>query len=179
MTKATVELANGTKVTIEGSTEDVKQLLAFYGQVAEQKKPMKSHPSKSSISSQHAAPQGKVDLSAIIAQIKNSEDSDAMAEKILDRSSAVDRILLPLYVIHEHMSNSVGLTSGDISEITRDLGTPISIANVAHALSGSARRYVVGDKVRKKGVPVRYKLSRKGLTYIKSLIVGNQHASKK
>lgn len=123
--------------------------------------------------------QAKVDIMAIIAQIKNSEEADIIAERILDRTSAVDRILLPLYIVHEYMGNAFGLTSGEISGITRDLGTPISMANVAHAFSSSASRYVVGDKVRKKGVPVRYKLSRKGLSYIKSIISSATNANKK
>ena len=84
----------------------------------------------------------------------------------------MNRILLPLYIVHEYYGNSIGLTSGDVSKITTDLGVPVQTPNASRTLSGTASRYVIGDSVRKKGQPVRYKLSRRGVQFIKEVISG-------
>jgi hypothetical protein len=70
------------------------------------------------------------------------------------------------------MANAHALSSGEISKITADLGVPVSQPNVSKTLSGTAAKYVMGDRVRKKGQPVRYKLSRRGLQYLQSVIRG-------
>lgn len=70
------------------------------------------------------------------------------------------------------MDNAHGLTSGDISQITKGLGIPIHVANVSNTLSKTASKYVMGDKVRKKGQPVGYKLSRRGLKYMQDVLKG-------
>ena len=46
---------------------------------------------------------------------------------------------------------------------------------VSKILSETASRYVMGDKVRKPRQPVKYKLNRKGLKYIKGVITGNNN----
>lgn len=53
-----------------------------------------------------------------------------------------------------------------------DLGVPVSQPNASKTLSGTAAKYVIGDRVRKKGQLVRYKLSRRGLQYMQSVISG-------
>lgn len=181
MAKASIELIGGGKVVVEGTPEEIQKVLALYGEPLEpvRKGNATSRTKPLDNSKTPRAPSVQPDLAKIIARIKDSPSADQIADRILDRSSAVDRILLPLYIIHEHFGNSFGLTSGEIGGITRDLGTPISTANVAHALSGSASRYVIGDKVRKRGVPVRYKLSRKGLLYIKTIITSDANDRKK
>jgi hypothetical protein len=62
------------------------------------------------------------------------------------------------------------LTSGEVSKVTTELGIRIDVANASKTLSGSASRYVIGDRVRKSGQPVRYKLSRRGHAYVKEAI---------
>lgn len=84
----------------------------------------------------------------------------------------MNRILLPLFIVHEHMGNAFSMTSGEISQITKDLGILVQQPNVSLTLSGTASKYVVGDKVRKKGQAVRYKLSRRGLQYFKEVLNG-------
>ena len=70
-------------------------------------------------------------------------------------------MLLPLYIVHNivrrFFSGSPGLTSGDIQKITKQLGVPVAVANASNALSDTARGYVDGDKVRRRGSAVRYK----------------------
>jgi hypothetical protein len=92
--------------------------------------------------------------------------------QILDRSSQLDRVLLPLFIVHEHMKGSHALTSGEVSAVTKELGVPLSQANASTTLSGAAAKYVMGDRIRRHGQPVRYKLNRRGVAHIKSVLAG-------
>jgi len=111
-------------------------------------------------------------ITEIVKHIKDCDEADDIETRILDTTSQVNRILLPLFVVQKHMRSKQALTTGDISAITKDLGIPIHIANVSNALKGSAARYVIGDKVRRKGQPVRYMLSRRGIKYLENVIKG-------
>lgn len=177
MVKAVINLKNGTEIIIDGSTEEVKSLLDYYGGHSDQKEEIKTK--KKSV--KKAKPSNKkneeeaheiMDMSEIVNLVKNCDDAEAIELKILDRASQVDRVLLPLFIIHEHLDNYSGLSSGDISLITRDLGVPVSQPNASRTLTGSASKYVMADGVRKKGTKLTYKLSRRGVTYIKGVIGG-------
>ena len=74
--------------------------------------------------------------------------------------------------MHKYIDNAYGLTSGEVSQVTTDLGIPIQTPNASRTLSGTASKYVIGDKVRKKGQAVRYKLSRRGVEYFKKVLSG-------
>lgn len=169
MPKTTIRLPNGTVITVEGSVEDVERIVAIANGVssASQDGDKKQNLKKSRKASfaKHvvattAAP--KMDLMAIVHLAKTCDESDAIAKHILDKRAVVNRVLLPLYLIHEHQNNSFGLTSGEISKILRELGTPLTQANTSTYLSGDARTYVIGDKTRVPGQPVRYKIIRRG-----------------
>lgn len=181
MAKATITLPNGTVVQVEGSAAEVRQLLEFYGsssgkgipasedRVANRKRRRRMP------ASERASPvveKSAADLAAIVNLVKNCEEAESIEKHILDRSSQVDRTLLPLYIVHEELQNAHGLTSGEVSKVTTDLGVPVSVANASRTLSGTAAKYVMGDRVRKPGHPVRYKLSRRGLQYMQSVIAG-------
>lgn len=177
MAKATIELPNGTQVIIEGTVEEVNQLLLFYGKATEnqvrkdRKALRKSNKTKGSKKkSVTNAPVLKEYLNEIVNYIKNCDEAETIDNRILDRTSQVNRILLPLYIVHEHMDKSIGLTSGDVNKITTDLGVPISRPNASHTLSGTASKYVMGDKVRKMGQSVSYKITRRGLKYMKQIL---------
>jgi hypothetical protein len=114
------------------------------------------------------------DISRIINQIKNCDDAEIIEAKVLDKVGQVNRILLPLYIVHEYLDNTYSLTSGEIGQITTDLGIPVQQPNASRILSGTASKYVIGDKVRKKGQPVRYKLSRSGVQYFKEVLEGKE-----
>jgi hypothetical protein len=183
MTKASLKLSNGTHVEVEGTVEEVHKLLNLYSQgktipelpdsaKAGRKRSGKQTPGRIRSKQEDAPNKHGVDLTEIVHQIKDGDQADEIADHILDKVSLVNRVLLPLYVVHEHIGNKWGLTSGDISKITTDLGVRVSQPNASNYLSGSAKRYVIGDKVRRKGEPVRYKLSRKGLLYVKSVLKG-------
>ncbi len=178
MAKANIVLPNGTKVSVEGTPDEVKQLLEFYGGGGSpiQQRPAGKRKVKKKTKTAASGKSGadeNIELSEIVNLVKTCDEAELIETQILDRTSQVDRTLLPLYIVYEHLDNSHGLTSGDISRITTDLGIPISTANASRTLSNTASKYVIGDKVRKKGQPVRYKLSRRGIQYIKGVITGN------
>lgn len=190
MAKASFKLPNGTTVELDGSPEEIQKLLLLYG--GQQSAPAADTPpvrpkrkrparksSKGSPTSA-ATPKPTIDLAAIVRTLKEWDQFEAVEKRILDKASQVDRTLLPLFVISELMPNSrVALTSGDISKITAELGVPLSVANVSSTLASTAQRYVHGDTVRKRGQPVRYQLTRRGVQYMKSVIAGNSHEDEK
>jgi hypothetical protein len=170
MAKATIERPDGGLITIEGTAEEVEQLLSFYSLTEKPTaapqagaKPIPTQKSKGSAQPDHAG---------IVNLVKTCDEAEAIEASILDRDSQVDRTLLALYIVHEYLGNAFGLSSGDINKITSDLGIPISTPHASHALSGPASRYVIGDKMRKRGRKVRYKLHRRGVEYLKSVLQG-------
>lgn len=172
MAKASLKLSNGTTVEIEGSPKEVQQLLEFYeGGGPTTKVSGKIEKVKAKLGGVKGKTKAEeVDLLEIVNLVKNCDEAESIEDNILDRTSAVNRILLPLYIVHEYLDNKYGLTTGDVSKITTDLGIPVSTSNVSHCFSGTAARYVIRDKVRKKGQPGRYKLSRRGLQYLKEVL---------
>jgi hypothetical protein len=119
-----------------------------------------------------------VDLNAIVGALKEWDKFEAVEERILDKSSQVDRTLLVMYAAQRLSGIETGLTSGEISTVTKGLGVPLSVPNVSRTLSGAAHRYVHGDAVRKKGAISRYQLTRRGLQYIEAVIDGTEDADK-
>jgi hypothetical protein len=107
---------------------------------------------------------------AIVNHAKSSDEAEGIEIRILDQTDQLPRVLLPMYVVYEQMNNAHGLTSGQISKVTAQLGVPVKPPNVSKTLSGAATKYVIGDAVRKAGQAVRYKLSRRGHTYMKEII---------
>jgi len=174
MARATVTLANGTVVNIDGTTAEIKELLSFYGSAhAAPQERQKTHATqKPERKTTPRAQTDEVSVSEIVKHVKNCDEADDIESRILDTTSQVNRILLPLFVVQKYMGSSHGLTTGEISTVTKDLGIPIHVANVSNALKGSAARYVIGDQVRRRGQPVRYALSRRGLKYIENVIKG-------
>lgn len=187
MAKAALTLPNGTVVQIEGTVEEVQALLVFYGSGAASIGALKKEtrtvatrsrrrPSNTVSTSTSDAPRSDAEdapnLAEIVNLTKTCDEAENIEVQILDRASQVDRTLLPLYVVHEYLGNRFGLSSGAVSKITTDLGVPVSQPNASRTLSGTAAKYVIGDKVRKQGQAVQYKLSRRGVQYMKAVIGG-------
>lgn len=169
MAKASLTLPDGTTVQIEGSAEEIQKIIALHRPtVATPIKPTKPKSVRNKNVKSIEGP--NVDLNEIVNSIKNCDEAENIERNILDRTSQVDRILLPLYIGKKYIDAKITLTSGDISKVLGDLGINIFTPNVANALSGSASKYVIGDKVRKKGQVVRYKISRRGEQYLESVI---------
>jgi hypothetical protein len=190
MPKANLTLQNGTVVVIEGTAEEIQELLTFYGgdRVDSKAPPIKQRralakrrpkrPGAAESGTASAAEVAAPDISEVVNLIKTCDEAELIETRILDQSSVINRTLLPLYIVHEHLGNSIGLTSGDVNKITTELGIPVRTPNASTTLSSSAARYVVGDKVRKNGVPVRYKMSRRGVQYLKSVIAGTDQSAR-
>lgn len=178
MAKAQLTLPNETVVEIEGSTEEVKELLEFYGgasgsgTAAPRKKAAKKSARKKA-TAKDADESDSLDLTDIVNEVKSCDEAENIESRILDKSSQVDRTLLPLYMVHEYFDNQHGLSSGDVNKVTTQLSVPVSQPNASKTLSGTASKYVIGDSTRKKGSTVRYKLNRRGVKYLKSVISGD------
>ena len=176
MAKAKFTLPSGTVVELDGAAEDIKDLLDHYGGTNPSRTgTRKATPSRKKAPKKTSPPSNddKVDLAMIVNQIKNSDEAEAIEEHILDQKSQLNRVLLPLYIVHEQMGNAFGLTSGDINKISIELGVPIKIQNVSSTLSGDGSKYVMGDKVREKGKAVHYRLNRRGVKSLQKVLAGN------
>jgi len=110
----------------------------------------------------------------IVNHVKSCDEAESIGTHILDQTDQLARVLLPMYIVFEQMNNAHGLTSGQISKVTAQLGVLVKQPNVSKTLSGPAARYVIGDTVRKNGQAVRYKLSRRGHAYLKEVITGRK-----
>lgn len=175
MAKARFATPKGTIVDIDGKPEEIQKFLVIYESTIHKDLVLDVKAKKEIKIKQKKTGTGSKDyILKIVNTIKDCDGAKAIEENIIDRNSQVDKVLLPLYIVHENMSNEVGLQSGEISKITGDLGIRIKQPNVSKILSETASRYVMGDKVRKARQPVKYKLNRKGLKYIKGVITGKE-----
>jgi hypothetical protein len=180
MAKANLILLNGTKVEIEGTTEEVHKLLSLYSgespiEKTEIKPPLKkkSKLGKKAANKKKGGVGDEIDtITEIVNKTKECQEAENIEENILDRTSQIDRALLPLYIVHEYFDNALALQSGEIATITAQLGIPVAQPNASRTLSGPASRYVMGDKTRKARQAVKYKLNRRGVKYLKAVING-------
>lgn len=180
MPKALLTLANGTVVTIEGTVPEVHKLLSFYDSATS--KPANSHahtppvpPARQIVATQvENKTDSEVNLMTIVNFVKSCDEAESIEKHILDQTDRLARVLLPMYIVFEHMNNAHGLTSGQINKVTVQLGVPVKQPNVSNTLSGAASKYIIGDTVRKAGQAVKYKLSRRGHTYLKEVITGRK-----
>ncbi|MCK4793172.1 MAG: hypothetical protein KAV87_56095 [Desulfobacteraceae bacterium] len=175
MAKASFTLSNGTTVLIEGSPDEIRKILSLYqapgGQKTSEKDLTKTTKEKAHKSKQ----KDKLNIADLINAFKESGDVELIEKNILDRTGQIDRILLPLYIAHKEFPNQYPLTTAEIAQFLSQLGTPIFQSNIAVALSSTVSKYVMGDKVRKRGRAVRYKLSRRGFQYLNTIIHGKNN----
>jgi hypothetical protein len=198
MAKTSIVTPSGSKVDIDGTPEEIAAILATMNLGAPgappkpaptttttRKKTAKRAPKKPRVTPAGTSDQGgnagisATDIADIVNKVKTCDEAEDIEKNILDKSSQVNRTLLPLYVVHEYLDNKFGLTSGDISRVTTQLSIPISTANASSTLSGTASRYVMADGVRQRGrAAVRYKLVRRGQQYLKAVITGKSGEDK-
>ncbi|MBN1652197.1 MAG: hypothetical protein JXA30_00310 [Deltaproteobacteria bacterium] len=188
MVKASLKLANGTQVTLEGEPTEVQKLLQLYNETSystpatrkqedSTKKPKRKAGKGKHIDADETAKE--IPVADIVNAIKGCDEAESIEANILDRVSQVDRVLLPLYVAHEHIDERLTLTSGEVATVLSDLRVPLAQPNVSRTLSVMASKYVMGDKARKGGRTVRYKLNRRGISYINSVIAGDGNEKQK
>lgn len=170
MANATLTLLNGTVVTIEGTTEEIKNLLDYYGaggKQINQKTLITGEKSLPRPISEKKTKPDDTDLSEIVNLAKTCSEAERMEEFIMDQSNEANRVLLPLYIVHEYVNKAFGLTTTEISKVTVELGSKVSRQNVNRALKSSAPRYVI-----KQGSPNRYFINRRGIKHLKSVLSG-------
>ncbi len=175
MPTGTIELPNGTKITIEGSVEEVANIVMLYGQSGVSQ-PKSSGTPQGPSRSKGAAPNSSegadiaLDIPRLVEIIKDCDEAEVIEAKILDQRDALNRVLMPIFVANKYIDTNLGLTSGDVQKVTDQLGVKVDIASASKILSGRAKAFVSGDAVRKKGAPVRYKLTRRGMQYMEDLV---------
>jgi hypothetical protein len=176
MPKADILLPNGTKVVVDGSVEDIKEIMAYSVQItagggsakSENRQRHSSPPKTAEDSGDDETP----DIAAIVARIKDCDEAEQIEARVLDQKDILNRVLLCLWIVHRDFSPTMGLTSGDIEKITEQLGVKVGISNASTTLSGRAKAFVSGDTVRKQGGAVRYKLNRRGVQQFESVLTG-------
>ena len=168
MARASFVLPDGTKVEVDGSPEEIKRILNTRS--LPEQNVMSEAPSAESKPSSPV-----INLAEIVNKIKSCKEAELIERNILDRTSQVDKILMSLYIIHLYFPRIPGLSTGDIAKILSQFGIGILVSNISHTLSSSASKYVLGDRIRKKGQVVFYRISRKGSSYIGSVIKGKSN----
>lgn len=111
----------------------------------------------------------EIDILQIVNKIKKCPEADIIDKKILAKSSARNRILLPLYICHRNFPGR-RLSTGEIETITSELSVKVSQSNVAKRVAGPLMKYLDADSTRKKGKSTLYKLNRKGKEFFESLL---------
>jgi hypothetical protein len=169
MATSRIELPNGTVVTVDGTAEEIERIIGFTTKSgASQKAARKSMKGRRLTPSAASTKPSSVDIAKIVNDLKASDVYEPIAEKVLDGDSPLNRVLLPLYAVHELHGNKYGLTSGEVGAVLKELGVPMDQGNISRRLSDDAKPYVIGDRVRVKGQPVRYTLIRRGVQYFES-----------
>src|ERR1051325_7259642 len=144
MAKANITLPNGTIVNIEGTPEDVERLLSIYsgaprgqgqsaGAARSTAKKKRRRVVTASTEPRTSVP--AVDIIGIVNSLRSCDEFDAIEQKILDKPNRLNRVLLPMYIVHEYMNNAFGLTSGDIDRVTTQLGVRVATNNASDTLS--------------------------------------------
>lgn len=167
MAESTIKLPDGTVITIRGNPEEIKRIVSIYS--------FKDVKGAGTVRGAPAKKSKKEDreedmVMTVVNCIKNSDEASVIEENILDRSSQVDRVLLPLYIVEKYLSGKIFLTSGHIYHILKELGINMLQPNISKTLRGTALKYVIGDKKVKPGAAVGYKISRQGLKYISKVL---------
>jgi hypothetical protein len=169
--KASVVLSNGTKIEIEGTVEEVAKLTELYNKAAE--KPTSASRAPSAGAPRTDDDDALPDIATIVMHIKECDEAEIIEQSVLDQKDVINRVLLCLFIVQKYVSETLGLTSGDIEKITDQLGVKVAISSASTILSGRAKAYVTGDAVRKKGGTVRYRINRRGLQYFETVLNRN------
>lgn len=167
MAKSNINLPDGTTISIDGTPEEIQKILSIYQ--IEKSKSIDSKKGENKNKDEKTSDKEDSVLD-IIRYIKNCDEYNAIEEKIFDRASQVDRVLLSLYIA-DKIENKPSLSSGDVHSVLKELGIKIALPNISNTLRGTASKYVIGDRQHKKGVGVvKYHISRAGRQYIAKIL---------
>jgi hypothetical protein len=172
MPKATITRKSGATVTIDGTPTEVHKLLQLHDEDRPVSRGTTSPKADTEMEPTEATPNRDA-IPQIVNMIRSCDDAERIEKQILDKSNVANRCLLPLYIVHQHFNNAFGLTTGQISAVTKELGVPVFQSNVAHTFAHAAGKFVMGSRTRKKGVAVEYRINRRGLQHLENAIKGN------
>lgn len=169
MAKSTINLSNGTVITIEGTMEEVAGLIRLYGTTSGPAPRGKNKRSRKNAGVEESKT-NTIDLLEIVSATKDDNDFDKIESQILDKASQVDRVLLPLFVSERAFLNPPALTTKDIYQFLKQFGIYMALPNVSKTLSTKAVKYVMPTKLKKRGSGNSYRLSRKGQQYMEQVL---------
>lgn len=171
MAKANIKRPDGTLINIEGSPDEIKRILTLYSDDSANRSPAYLGVKKVRMGKKKADQTESAEdiVIKIVQEIKNGEKADKIEANILDQSSQVDRVLLPLYVAKKYIGD-VKMTSGDIYSILQQLGIKMLLPNISKTLAKTGSKYVIQHNRRKQGGSTQYTLALKGEKYISSLL---------
>ncbi len=114
------------------------------------------------------------DLVEIVNSIKEADEFDVVDRVVLSQRAELPRVLMCGYYALKSTRNP-HLTTSDVETITNELGVRIKAQNASRSFTTKARMFFTADRVRRKGVPVRYKLNRAGeLAFSRMLEAGRE-----
>lgn len=172
MPKAEILLKDGTSITIDGSVEEVARIVSLYKSDGV-KAPKSTRCATQGVSREAVSDEkskDQIDLAAMANKVRDCGEAEALEVNVLDHPDVVNRVLMCLYVNKVYFAHQPPMTTGEISRLLKQLGVPISTANVSTAISRKAKALVMADGVRKKGAIVRYELNRRGMQQFEEII---------
>jgi hypothetical protein len=171
--KASISLANGTKIEFEGTLDELQSLTShLQGQRNEPTggNPVRFGERPTAVVGDGDSAEEEPDVARIVALIKECDEAERIDAKVLAERDVLNRVLMCLWVVHKYVNPMQGLTSGNIERITDQLGVRVAISHASTTLSDKARAYVTADSVRKRGAAVKYRLNRRGVEAFEAVL---------
>jgi hypothetical protein len=103
----------------------------------------------------------------IVNAIRTSERAELIEKNVLDRQDQLNRVLLPLFIVHTTLNDHCALSARDIAEVLRLLSVPVARENVSKMLREPGARFVT---IESEGSPKRFKLIKRGAVHMESLL---------
>lgn len=112
-------------------------------------------------------------LADIVASVSDADNYEDIGKYVLDRPNRTARILMCYYFAHKHPTDPA-LTSTNVERITKQLGIGIAAPNVAKVIRRGVSKYLMADRVRKRGFAVHYKINRRGIAIFEKIVSGQK-----
>lgn len=112
-----------------------------------------------------------IDIPGIVNYIKDADDYSNLEPNVLDKTNMLPKIMMCMYYAAK-VKEGTYLTTGQVEQITDQLGVKIKTSNVSKAIKDNLK-YFNNKNVRKKGLVGYYKLNRNGENTFKKILKGN------
>lgn len=167
-----IEVESSEKAYVDSKLEEF--LKDTKKKTSDQIKPKvkKNQPRQKNVSPKSEGQKEGIDVMGLVAHIKDSDDYDELQKNIIDKRDMLPRIIMCLKYAADFL-DSPHLTTGQIEQLTDQLGIKMQMANVGKCIMKN-QRYFTGKKVRKPGVGVPYKLNRQGEKAFEKFLKGEK-----